>query len=282
MMIAMLIILGLAFGSFVNALVWRVHQQSLAKKPRGKNPKLKAQDLSILKGRSMCPHCKHTLAWHDLIPIFSWLSLKGKCRYCKKSISWQYPVVELSTAALFVISYIFWPFQLLSSNSYLLFAAWLVSLVLLIALFVYDIKWMLLPNRLVFPLIGIAGLDALLRASEAENPLQSIVNSLAGVAIASGIFYVLFQVSNGKWIGGGDVKLGIALGLLVGSAPLAFLLLFTASILGLSAAIPQLIQGKAKMTSKLPFGPFLIAATVIVVLFGQQFVDWYANTFLLI
>lgn len=282
MTIAVLVVLGLAFGSFVNALVWRVHQQSLAKKPRGKSSKLKAQDLSILKGRSMCPHCKHTLAWYDLIPVFSWLSLKGNCRYCKKPISWQYPVVELITAALFVISYVFWPFQLLSANSYLLFAAWLVSLVILVALFIYDIKWMLLPNRLVFPLIGIAGLSALLRASEAENPLQSIVNSLAGVAIASGIFYVLFQVSNGKWIGGGDVKLGVALGLLVGSAPLAFLLLFTASILGLSAAIPQLIQGKAKMTSKLPFGPFLIAATVIVVLFGQQFVDWYANTFLLI
>jgi len=281
MVIFWLLVLGLALGSFVNALVWRVHQQGLTKKPRTKNSKLKTQDLSILKGRSMCPHCKHTLSATDLIPVLSWLFLRGKCRYCKKPISWQYPVVELSTAALFALSYVTWPHDILSFTSYLLFAAWLISLVLLMALFVYDVKWMLLPNRLVLPLTLVAGLFAVTRSVAAENSLQSLVNSLAAVAISSGIFYVLYQVSKGKWIGGGDVKLGVSLGLLLGSAPLAFLMLFLASMLGLMITLPELLKGKASMNTKLPFGPFLITATVAVVLFGQQFIDWYVSKVLL-
>ena len=93
--------LGLCAGSFVNALVWRLHEQKRSKKADKK--------LSILNGRSMCVHCRHELTWYDLIPLFSWLLLRGKCRYCKKPISWQYPIVELATAAVFVLSYIFWP-----------------------------------------------------------------------------------------------------------------------------------------------------------------------------
>src|SRR4051812_13278636 len=100
MIIAVLIVFGLCLGSFVNALVWRVHEQEAAKKPNKK--------LSVLNGRSMCPHCEHELAAKDLIPVLSWLSLGGKCRYCHKPISKQYPLVELLTALLVVGSYIWW------------------------------------------------------------------------------------------------------------------------------------------------------------------------------
>src|SRR3954465_436221 len=104
MIIAVLVVLGLCLGSFVNALVWRLHEQE-----EGGSKKAAAKKLSIIKGRSMCPHCKHALKPIDLIPVISWLSLRGKCRYCSKPISIQYPIVELSTALLFVVSYIWWP-----------------------------------------------------------------------------------------------------------------------------------------------------------------------------
>jgi prepilin signal peptidase PulO-like enzyme (type II secretory pathway) len=108
----------------------------------------KRPELSILKGRSQCVNCEHTLAAKDLVPVFSWLSLKGKCRYCKKPISYHYPAVELLMASLFVISYSFWPYGL-TGTYWSGFIAWLVAIVILVALLVYDARWMLLPNRLV-------------------------------------------------------------------------------------------------------------------------------------
>lgn len=276
MLIVTLIILGMCFGSFVNALVWRMHQQGVPKKKRVASDK----ELSIFRGRSMCPHCKHTLAWYDLLPVLSWLSLRGKCRYCHKTISWQYPLVEVTTAALFATSYAFWAMNLSSFVSYALFSIWLAALVTFMALIVYDIRWMLLPNKIVFPLIGLGVASAILRTVASNEPLATALMALGGLAVAGGIFYVLFQISNGAWIGGGDVKLGFAIGLLLGSPFLAFLMLFVASVLGLVVAAPSILLKKSKIGSKIPFGPFLIAATVIVMLFGQQIVDWYSSIFL--
>src|ERR1700677_3953472 len=111
MIIFILAIVGLCLGSFVNALVWRLHGQAAEKGKKKPNQDYLSQ-LSVAKGRSMCPHCKHQLANRDLIPLLSWLSLKGKCRYCAKAISPQYPLVELITALLFIASYIWWPVAL--------------------------------------------------------------------------------------------------------------------------------------------------------------------------
>src|SRR5882762_114793 len=108
MIIVVLAILGLCFGSFVNAAVWRIYAQEQVKSK--KLQVKKSTNLSIVNGRSVCPHCEHELAAKDLMPVFSWLSLGGKCRYCKKPISRQYPLVELLTAVLFVFSYLYWPF----------------------------------------------------------------------------------------------------------------------------------------------------------------------------
>src|SRR5690606_15326595 len=104
MVIIVLALLGLIFGSFVNALVYRLHEQSAQGKKQRTKGKVKNKQLSISKGRSICVHCKHELAWYDLIPVLSWLLLRGKCRYCHKPISRQYPVVELVTAAIFALS----------------------------------------------------------------------------------------------------------------------------------------------------------------------------------
>jgi prepilin signal peptidase PulO-like enzyme (type II secretory pathway) len=135
--------LGLCLGSFVNALVWRLRQRSLvhsskstAKKLKGlpaKDSQLRTQGLSILKGRSMCPHCHRELNAKDLIPILSWLSLKGKCRYCGKKID-DSPMVELIMPVLFVFSYLYWP-AVFNTNQTILFSLWLVFLTDFILLF---------------------------------------------------------------------------------------------------------------------------------------------------
>jgi leader peptidase (prepilin peptidase) / N-methyltransferase len=143
-------------GSFINALVWRLQKQldkeGNPKKSNFQNPT--SNIYSITKGRSMCPNCKHTLVAKDLVPLFSWVLLKGKCRYCHKPISVQYPAVELITAVLFALSYLFWPF-VLSGAEWIIFIGYLFTLVILIALAIYDLKTYLLPSRLIYPAILI-------------------------------------------------------------------------------------------------------------------------------
>jgi prepilin signal peptidase PulO-like enzyme (type II secretory pathway) len=269
MIIAVLIVLGLALGSFVNALVWRVREQE-----KGKTSK----KFSIVQGRSMCPNCEHELAAKDLIPVISWLSLRGKCRYCGKTISALYPLVELSTAALFVISYLQWPNELVGGER-IAFAVWLVLLVGLMALLVYDLRWKLLPNRILYPLAGIAGLYALIAVIGSPEPIEALINVILAVAVGGGIFYALYQVSQGKWIGGGDVKLGWLLGLIVATPGRAVLLIFLASLLGTLVSLPLLASKRLKRNSTIPFGPFLIMAAVFVQLWGHHILDWYQRSF---
>lgn len=270
MIIAYIFVVGLCLGSFVNALVWRVHEQSKSKKKRVASD----SQLSLSKGRSMCPECQHLLNWTDLIPVVSWLSLKGRCRYCHKPIAVQYPIVELSTALLFVLSYIYWP-QSLIGLEVMIFSLWLLILTGLMALIVYDARWMLLPNRIVFPLTGLGAVLAILRLIKSDNLVIELMNLVGAVLIGGGIFYMLYQGSKGKWIGGGDVKLGWLLGLLVATPTGSFMVIFIAATLGTIVALPGLFLKRLKASSEIPFGPFLIVATIIVLLFSAQIIDWY-------
>ncbi len=267
-------LLGLCFGSFVNAAVWRLHKQEVTKSKKQK------EQYSITRGRSMCPHCQHTLATRDLIPVLSWLELKGKCRYCKKPISWQYPAVELVTALLFIASYIWWPHGF-NAGGLLQFGLWLVFLIGFMILLVYDLLWYLLPDRVVFPLVWLALAQVLVLATIYGGGLHAVTTAIWGVLVASGLFYLLFQISGGKWIGGGDVKLGVVLGLLLGGPVQSMLMIFTASLLGTLVALPLMLMGKAKASSRVPFGPFLIVATIIVYLFGASLIVWAKHTLLL-
>jgi prepilin signal peptidase PulO-like enzyme (type II secretory pathway) len=283
MIIAILIVLGLCFGSFVNALVWRLHEQETvneklekANKAQAAKFRLRLKDLSISKGRSMCTSCGHTLAWYDLLPVVSWLSVRGKCRYCSNKISWQYPIVELATAGLFVASYLLWP-QELTGVGLFGFIIWLPVLTAFMALTVYDLRWFILPNVIVYPLIALAASQRLADSLFYGVSYVKLFESLIAAAIGGGIFYVIFQVSKGKWIGGGDVKLGYALGLLVASPFQALLLLMIASIIGLIFSLPALFSGRIKKNLEIPFGPSLIIACIILVLFGKMIVDWYMN-----
>jgi len=281
MIIFVLSLLGLCFGSFVNALVWRLRMQESpeAKKRSNKtNSKPTTHNYSVLKGRSICPNCQHRLAPLDLLPIVSWLALKGRCRYCKKPISWQYPLVELLTAVLFVAFYVFWPYPLLNSPlSTLWFVLWLVILTGLMALAVYDLKWLILPDKIIKPLFAIGLITAVLQMVFIDKSHQSLSQVALSTLIGGGIFWVLFQVSKGKWIGGGDVKLGFLLGLVLQKPLYAFLYIFIASILGMLYSAPMLLVKKIKPTSKVPFGPFLIIGAIVTLLFGQQIFNWYLS-----
>jgi leader peptidase (prepilin peptidase)/N-methyltransferase len=277
---AMLFVFGLCLGSFVNALIWRIHEQAaLQEKQRKLSAKDQArlQDLSISKGRSMCLSCGHELAAKDLIPVLSWLSLRGKCRYCGAHIP-DTPVAELTVPVLFVVSYLWWPLSLGSWQGIALFVIWLMCLVAFVALALYDLRWYLLPDRITFPLMGLSAAFVLLHAALLDGSLAVIAGAGIGVFVVAGLFYALFQLSGGAWIGGGDVKLGVALGMLAGGFLGGLMVILFASLLGLAgAAIPRLRTGAEGGKAKIPFGPFLLAATVIVVLFGAQIGDWYTS-----
>lgn len=270
MTILVLILLGLALGSFVNALVWRLHKQLSTKK----SPKRR---YSITTGRSMCPKCKHTLSSIDLVPVLSFALLRGKCRYCKKPIE-DTPIPEIALPALFVLSYAVWPYGFDFAGK-VRFGLWVLMLVGLLALIIYDIRWYLLPNRVVFPLIGIVILQILLLSILKDDAKSLLLGGLWGLLAGGGIFWLIYQVSDGKWIGGGDVKLGWMLGLLLGGPAASLLMIFFASVLGSVVAIPLLITGKASRSTRLPFGPFLIAASIIVYLYGSTLVSHYKRLY---
>lgn len=275
MIYIVLAVLGMSLGSFVNALVWRLHEQSAGHKAKssGKNVAL-----SVTRGRSMCVHCHHQLAAGDLVPILSWLWLRGKCRYCRKAISWQYPVVEALTAALFIFSYSYWPYGF-EADGMVRFVVWLVILTGCMALVVYDLRWMLLPNRIVYPLLALAALQSLvLMVVSDQGAVHLAWEAIWGLVCGGGVFYVLFQISKSKWIGGGDVKLGFLLGLIAGGPVKSLLLLFIASSLGTLMVLPLLLSGRLSKGSRIPFGPLLIIAAIILYLFGDRLIYWYTQS----
>ena len=284
-MFALVCCLGVIFGSFINALVWRLAKQEgldtgepTPKKPKAKTSAKKSvatTDYSITTGRSMCPQCHHTLAAKDLVPVLSWLSLRGKCRYCGQPISRQYPLVELLTGLLFMVFYLGWPFSL-SGLHLVQFVYGLIYIVFFVALAVYDARWFLLPDKLVFSLTGLAVTQVSLTAVWTGD-VRALWEPLAAAGVISGLFWVLYQVSGGRWIGGGDVKLAVALGLIVASPLQALLLVFCASLLGMLGSIPVLLGGKEGLKAHIPFGPYLLAGCFIVLLWGERLWTWYMS-----
>jgi prepilin signal peptidase PulO-like enzyme (type II secretory pathway) len=271
--VIVLFIAGLALGSFVNALVWRLHEQSKKKKADKR--------LSVISGRSMCVHCRHVLAWYDLIPLLSWLSLSGRCRYCKKPISAQYPLVELVSGLVFAGSYVFWPSTVHLHGQWLLLSVWLACSIGLLALAVYDLRWMLLPNKIIYPTLAaaFAGRLTYLLAYE-DRRLHALIMWTLSVIISSGLFFILFTVSKGRWIGYGDVRLGFITGTLLADPQKSLAMLFVASLIGSLVVVPALVAKKKTLASRLPFGPFLITATAILVVFGDSLLDWYKGLIL--
>lgn len=256
-----LFIIGLILGSFVNAAVWRL-----------KNKK------DLIMGRSECTHCHHELAWYDLIPVISWLMLGGKCRYCQTNISPQYPLVELGVAAYFVVSLAFWPYGFDGAIEWLRFIVWLLAGVPLSILFVYDLRWLVLPDKATLPLIGIGLAMTILHGLQATSLSTFLLDVFGSLAILSGFYLVLYIFSKGRWIGLGDIKLGTALALLICDWQLALIAFFLANLIGTLVSIPAMALKKIHRNSHIPFGPFLIVGFVIAGLAGQEIMNWYIAT----
>lgn len=263
MISAIIFIFGLIIGSFLNVVILRLE----AKK-------------SFLFGRSACPSCKKTIGWYDNIPLVSFLALGGRCRQCKKSISWQYPLVEFFTAAIFV--WLNWHFGL--SLKFFVLA---VSSCFLLIIFVYDLKYYLILDRVAVPAIIFAFLANLYLG-------LGFWNLILGAIIGGGFFALQFFAScivlsfnkqfsvsfkwedKGKWVGDGDIRLGILMGLILGWK---FLLvaLFLAYTIGAIFGLVLIAWNKKKMSSAVPFGPFLVAATFIAIVYGRDLLNWYLN-----
>lgn len=260
-----LFIAGLIFGSFVLAMVDRMKS--------GKD---------WVRGRSECDKCKNKLQPIDLIPLFSWLSMGGKCRYCKVKLTRIYPLTELTVGFAFLISYIFWPYELTGINSILAFAIWLCAVVLMSGLFLFDVRWFLLPNKLVRPLIALGLVWATLDIFKQGLSSSILIDYGLAIAVSAGLFLLMFVISKGAWIGDGDIRLGVAIGLFVGGPLEAWLVIFLASVLGVVFSLPLVFKSKKskRLKLKIPFGPMLIIALYITVLFGTEIIDWYKATIL--
>ncbi len=247
---------GLIVGSFLNVVVLRMRA--------GRN---------FVTGRSSCPHCGHTLRWYDMVPVVSWVVLRGRCRDCRKPVSWQYPAVELLTGLVFGLSFALAEFRTIADV--ITFALWLYIAGSLIVLAIYDLRWYLLPDKVLLPLIVPA--TAILIGSAANSGSLAVLWKpvLAGLAFG-GVFYLAAAVSDGKWMGGGDIKLAFVMGLLLGiqKTALAMLIAFNAAaIIGLFL----IAIGRKKRSEHIPFGPFLIAGTFVAYWFGVTIIDWYLH-----
>jgi prepilin signal peptidase PulO-like enzyme (type II secretory pathway) len=241
----LIFILGAAFGSFLNVVIFRMKKKQ-----------------SFLTGRSYCPNCRHKLGARDLIPLVSFVIQKGKCRYCKSKISLVYPLVELGTGLAFLLIFINFGFSL-KSLLYLVYAC------ILIIIFVYDLNYNLILDKVTVPAMIFAILaDIILKA-----PFFSV---LFGAIIGGSFFSLMFFLSRGKWIGGGDIRLGVLMGLMLGWEKLIVALVF-AYLPGALVAIILLITKKKKLRSSLPFGTFLTLGTFIALIYGSQIIAWYLS-----
>lgn len=262
-------ILGTVMGSFVGAMTWRMHE--------GKD---------WVNGRSECERCHHKLGAIDLIPIVSYLLLKGKCRYCGKKISATALRLEAGTGLAFLVSALLFPSMVaekwvspLASSvltakpwTIALFLVWLFALVVMMALYTYDKQWHILPDGLVWTLLGASIVYSLIYCLEIKSIgrtgwVEQVVPALAPLF---GIYLIVFVLSQGKWIGFGDVKLCFALGFFL-TWWQGLLVLFLANLLGSLSAVPKLRKHQVKMNTQIAFGPCLILATYIVALIGWTF-----------
>lgn len=278
-----LILTGLCLGSFAGAMVWRLRARQLVedKASHEDYDKDEYQRLKKLTAggtvhdRSRCLHCSYVLRWYDLIPLVSWLSLRGKCRQCHTPIGRFEPLIELGVVLLFVLSFAFWPYPLETPLAITQFIIWLVAGVGLAVLFAYDTKWFLLPDRVSFIVIGLGAASAAVVMLQSIDRLSTLLSVVGAAVILSGLYLVLYVISQGKWIGFGDIKLGLGLALLLADWRLAFVALFAANLIGCLIVIPAMISGKLKRDSHVPFGPLLILGFVVAQLAGTYLIETY-------
>ena len=259
------LVLGLIFGSFAGALVAR---QGVGKRQR-----------------SYCDSCGKILAWYDNVPVLSFIYLRGRCRFCRQAIPRWYPMIEVVMAAVFLLTARQTGF-LTGLPSWTVIAEtifWLSLAFILVTILFWDWRYYIIPDGLVVAGLILIGWRLLYQAYFYWHNLNSftilttnfpsIRESLLGALLISGFFYFLFTWSQGRWIGGGDVKLGFLLGWAVGWRD-GLLLLALAYILGAGVAVYLLLSKRAGWKSRMPFGPFLVIAYFLVLWWGNWLWSW--------
>lgn len=262
-------ILGAAFGSFLSVVIFRV-----------KNKKK-----GIFFGSSMCPHCKKPLKWKHLIPVISFLALRGRCAYCGKRIGKHYFAMEILTAAVFILTFLHWNFLTFTPSMvdpgftiygidwhiFEKFIFYLVEMALLMAVFFYDLLYREIPDRFSLPAIALGILAAVLFGFP----------TLMSLGIAIGIIILFFGgqilLSKGAWLGGGDLRLGLLLAVLLGWE-LMVLALIISYVFGALVSIILLIGKKADKKTAIPFGPFLVTGGLIALFLGERIITLYLTT----
>lgn len=249
----LIILIGLALGSFSNVCIYRIPQKK-----------------SILFPGSFCPRCGKKIRSYDNIPLLSYIILKGRCRNCKAKISLQYPLVEFITSALLVLAYL--RFGLTWD-----FAARGILILFMILIFFIDLKHRIIPDVLTFPGIILGFLLSFVVTS------PSILNSLLGILVGGGMFYLaailgelLFKKES---LGGGDIKLAMMLGAFLGWQKILLVLLLSAFLGTLIGGAALFLSKDVKETRTIPFGPFLALGTVIAMFAGDAIISAYLKFF---
>jgi len=242
---------GLLFGSFLNVVIHRV--------PLGQ---------SVTKPRSRCPQCESELAWHDNVPVLSWLVLRGSCRTCAEPISARYPLVELITAVGFVA-------VSLSVGANWVLPSYLMFVAVLVALSGIDIDTRTIPNKLLYP-AGFAGAALLVGGSLLDGSAEDLIWAAAGAALGFAVLFAIWFVAPGG-MGYGDVRLSAYLGMYLGYQSLGHVAvgIFIGFLLGALSGIALMVVGGRGRKSKLPFGPFLALGAMTSLLAGQVIIDAY-------
>lgn len=238
---------GLIIGSFLNVVIARL--------PAGR---------SVLGPRSACPTCGAVIAWYDNVPVLSFLALRGRCRACAAWIGWRYPIVEIATALLFVAAHARFGLGV----DFIAAAALLSALVAITGI---DLDHQLVPDAITLPGI-LTGVIA-----NVASPNGSWLDSLIGIALGGGIFFVIILVRPDA-MGGGDMKLGAMLGAFMGWK-VTLVALFVAVVVGGIAAVIVLAAGRKGRKDPIPFGPFLALGGAVGLFWGQRILTWYLDAF---
>jgi prepilin signal peptidase PulO-like enzyme (type II secretory pathway) len=250
MMYFIIFLLGLMLGSYLNSWVWRKHE-----------------NIWKINGRSMCPNCRRQLTWYENIPALSYLFLKGKCRTCKYPIPKHFIFVELGTALIFVL--VAWH----SVNNPLFVPAHffrnIFFAVLLVVIFIYDYLYQEILPEVVW--LG-ASIGLFFNLYLHHN----LISMFAGALAAGGFFWLQFVVSKGRWIGGGDVRMGVMMGVWLGW-PMVLVALILSYVSGAIIGLTLIVCRKKELTSAIPFGTFLAMGTFAVLLWGSGMINWYMN-----
>lgn len=264
--------LGLVVGSFLNAYIWRT-KPSPHPLPEGEGGRGPGEGKSVWRGRSYCPKCKKPLSWYELIPLLSFFVQLGRCRGCGKKIDWQYPIVELVTGVLFLLAYGKLDISIFSAQNIetsLFSIVQFYLLAVLVVLFVYDLRYGLVPDKVVLPAIAVA----LIYNIVVTMSLQLVTWSLLAIAVGALFFALQYYLSKGRWLGAGDIRIGALMGAMAGW-PLIFVALVISYLIGGAFAGILLIFGKKRFGQTLPLGTFLTLGAAVVFLYGEQIWQWY-------